>query len=55
MFFFGTKNIIGNVSVVGSRNIIPPEEKMEAIEHADSERQHAEGFIDQAQKLGLNI
>ncbi len=32
-----------------------PHEKMEAVEHADSERQHAEGFIAYAKKTGLNI
>ena len=31
-----------------------PHEKMEAVEHADSERQHAEGFIAFGQKMGLN-
>ena len=31
-----------------------PHEKMEAVEHADSERQHAEGFIDCAKQMGLN-
>lgn len=30
-------------------------EKMEAVEHADSERKHAEGFLDYSKKSGLNI
>ncbi len=29
------------------------EEKIEAVEHADSERMHAEGFIDMARKYGI--
>jgi fatty aldehyde decarbonylase len=32
-----------------------PHEKMEAVEHADSERQHAEGFMAYANKMNLNI
>ena len=32
-----------------------PDEKMEAVEHANSERMHAEGFITYAKKVGLNI
>jgi len=32
-----------------------PHEKMEAVEHADSERQHAEGFMAYAKKMRLNI
>jgi len=32
-----------------------PHEKMEAVEHADSERQHAEGFMGYATKMGLKI
>ncbi len=32
-----------------------PHEKMEAVEHADSERQHAEGFMAYAKKAGLNV
>lgn len=32
-----------------------PHEKMEAVEHADSERQHAEGFMAYANKMDLNI
>ena len=32
-----------------------PHEKMEAVEHADSERQHAEGFMAHAKKMGLNV
>lgn len=32
-----------------------PHEKMEAVEHADSERQHAEGFLAYANKIGLNV
>lgn len=32
-----------------------PHEKMEAVEHADSERQHAEGFLAYSKKKGLNI
>lgn len=31
------------------------EEKMEAVEHADSERSHAEGFLHYAKKEGLRI
>lgn len=30
-------------------------EKMEAVEHADSERGHAEGFLGYAKKTGLNV
>ena len=30
-------------------------EKMEAVEHADSERGHAEGFLNYAKKAGLNV
>ncbi len=30
-------------------------EKMEAVEHANSERMHAEGFLDYAKKAGLKI
>jgi rubrerythrin len=32
-----------------------PHEKMEAVEHANSERQHAEGFLAYAKKMDLNI
>lgn len=32
-----------------------PHEKMEAVEHADSERKHAEGFMAYATKEGLKI
>ena len=32
-----------------------PEEKMEAIEHANCERMHAKGFMRYAEKHGLNI
>lgn len=32
-----------------------PHEKMEAVEHADSERQHAEGFLTYANKMSLNV
>ena len=32
-----------------------PHEKMEAVEHADSERQHAEGFMAYARKAGLPV
>ncbi|WP_375323587.1 ferritin-like domain-containing protein [Flagellimonas sp. GZD32] len=32
-----------------------PHEKMEAVEHADSERQHAEGFMAQAERMGLKV
>jgi len=32
-----------------------PYEKMEAVEHADSERKHAEGYMAYAKKEGLNI
>ena len=28
------------------------EEKIEAVEHADSERMHTEGFVDMARKYG---
>jgi len=38
-----------------SGTIDDPHEKMEAVEHANSERQHAEGFLDYAKKMGLNI
>ncbi|NNK76577.1 MAG: ferritin-like domain-containing protein, partial [Maribacter sp.] len=38
-----------------SGTIDDPHEKMEAVEHADSERQHAEGFLDYAKKIGLNV
>lgn len=38
-----------------SGTIDDPHEKMEAVEHADSERQHAEGFLAYANKMGLNI
>ena len=37
-----------------SGTIEDPHEKMEAVEHADSERQHAEGFMAYAKKMGLN-
>jgi hypothetical protein len=37
-----------------SGTIEDPYEKMEAVEHADSERQHAEGFMAYANKMGLN-
>jgi rubrerythrin len=30
-------------------------EKMEAVEHADSERGHAEGFLEYAKKAALNV
>jgi len=30
-------------------------EKIEAVEHANSERMHAEAFLDYAKKMGLNI
>lgn len=32
-----------------------PHEKMEAVEHANSERMHAEGFMNYAKKAGLNF
>ncbi|MBC2838993.1 long-chain fatty aldehyde decarbonylase [Robiginitalea sp. SC105] len=32
-----------------------PHEKMEAVEHADSERKHAEGFMAYARKAGLPV
>ncbi|HEX9599859.1 MAG TPA: long-chain fatty aldehyde decarbonylase [Mariniflexile sp.] len=32
-----------------------PHEKMEAIEHANSERQHAEGFLAYSKKMDLNV
>lgn len=32
-----------------------PHEKMEAVEHANSERMHAEGFMDYARKASLRI
>src|SRR3954452_8539421 len=32
-----------------------PHEKMEAVEHANSERMHAEGFMGYAKKAKLNI
>jgi hypothetical protein len=38
-----------------AETIDDPHEKMEAVEHADSERQHAEGFMAYAKKLGLNV
>jgi len=38
-----------------SGTIDDPHEKMEAVEHADSERQHAEGFLVYANKIGLNV
>ena len=38
-----------------AETIDDPHEKMEAVEHADSERQHAEGFMAYAEKLGLNV
>ncbi|MBD0831576.1 long-chain fatty aldehyde decarbonylase [Aestuariibaculum sediminum] len=38
-----------------SGTIEDPFEKMEAIEHANGERQHAEGFMAYAKKTGLNI
>ena len=38
-----------------SGTIDDPHEKMEAVEHADSERQHAEGFMAVAKQMGLNI
>ncbi len=38
-----------------SGTIDDPHEKMEAVEHADSERQHAEGFLAYSNKMGLNV
>ena len=38
-----------------AETIDDPFEKMEAVEHADSERQHAEGFMAYAKKHHLNI
>ncbi len=38
-----------------SGTIGDPHEKMEAVEHANSERQHAEGFLSYANKMGLNV
>lgn len=38
-----------------AETIDDPHEKMEAVEHADSERQHAEGFMAYAKKMGLNV
>ncbi len=38
-----------------AETIDDPHEKMEAVEHADSERQHAEGFMAYAKKLGLKV
>lgn len=38
-----------------AETIDDPFEKMEAVEHADSERQHAEGFMSYAKKHNLNI
>lgn len=38
-----------------SSTIDDPHEKMEAVEHANSERQHAEGFLSYANKMGLNV
>ncbi len=38
-----------------AETIDDPHEKMEAVEHADSERQHAEGFMAYAKKLGLRV
>lgn len=38
-----------------AETIDDPHEKMEAVEHADSERLHAVGFMVYAEKLGLNV
>ena len=38
-----------------AETIEDPEEKMEAVEHANSERMHAEAFITYAKKAKLNI
>lgn len=38
-----------------TETIDDPNEKMEAVEHANSERGHAEGFMQYAKKEGLNI
>jgi len=38
-----------------AETIDDPHEKMEAVEHANSERIHAEGFLAYAKKEGLNI
>ncbi len=38
-----------------AETIDDPPEKMEAVEHADSERQHAEGFMEYAKKTNLNV
>ncbi|KAB1071351.1 ferritin-like domain-containing protein [Tamlana haliotis] len=38
-----------------SGTIEDPHEKMEAVEHADSERQHAEAYLAHAKKMELNI
>ncbi|MES2894054.1 MAG: long-chain fatty aldehyde decarbonylase [Bacteroidota bacterium] len=38
-----------------AETIDDPHEKMEAVEHANSERMHAEGFMAYAKKHGINI
>lgn len=38
-----------------AETIDDPHEKMEAVEHADSERKHAEGFMAYAKELGLKV
>lgn len=38
-----------------AETIDDPYEKMEAVEHADSERRHAEGFLSYARRSELNI
>jgi rubrerythrin len=38
-----------------AETIDDPHEKMEAVEHANSERLHAEGFMEYAKKTGLKI
>jgi rubrerythrin len=38
-----------------AETIDDPQEKMEAVEHANSERMHAEAFLTYANKTGLNI
>ena len=51
-----TGELIGMLNFASLSGVIDdPEEMMEAVEHADSERSHAEAFTDAAKKLGVEI
>lgn len=51
-----TGELIGMSNFASLAEIVEsPYEKMEAVEHANSERMHAEGFMNYANKAGLKI